>query len=114
MNYETIRTIEDVWCPTTKEFLSMDIYYDICVEDGSFSHDWAGGGTEHCTEATVENLYYGFQYKGKAVLFDPDSNYECLLDIDVFTLGAIGYAEEQSILEAINWFEHPEYGPLMD
>jgi hypothetical protein len=108
MIYETVKTISLVFCPSLHDLIDVDVFYTIYVEDGSFDHDWAGGGTEHRTEVCVENTYWSFQYKGKAVLFDPESGYASLLGDESYLEDQLRSAEASAVFEAIHAFEHPE------
>lgn len=106
MIFETSIEIKDAWGGAgSGRFTDMTIHFEIEVQDGSFDHDWAGGGTEHRTEAEIVKEIYEFEHNGRTVTFDPDSGYECLYQIEDVDLTS---ARDDAIREAIQAFEYPQ------
>jgi len=104
MKYETTVFIEGWNCATDTECV-IDVYFTIDVQDGSFSHDWSPGAVEKATDYEIENMYIGFQHRGRAWFFDLDSNAKCIVEWEEPEMEA---AIEVAIVEAIDAFENPD------
>jgi hypothetical protein len=104
MKYETVVSIDGWNCATDTECI-VDVYFTIKVEDGSFSHDWTPGAVEKATDYEIENMHIGFQHKGKAWLFDLDSDAKCIVEWDEHQMEI---AKEVAVVEAIDVFENPD------
>jgi hypothetical protein len=107
-SYETLITMNNIWCPSISTYIPVSIHYSISVEDGSFSHDWHPGAVQKDTIAIVEGIYYSFQYKGKHITFNPQSGALPLVEFDEYDKQMLESNEAAAVFEAIDSFEHPE------
>ena len=110
MNYEIE---DDVSCwtfdPRWREWVEKVVVARTYVEceDGSFDHDWAGGGTEHRTDAYVTHMEWTFRMpSGKLCRFNPDSG--ATPAVGEYEEGTLTRLENEAIRQAVREFEYPE------
>ena len=94
------------WYSAEERFVPVTVWFDVTVEDGSFSHDWTPGAVEKVTEYEVTDIHLVFHIKRcKRFVFKPYSGYAFVVDLDENTLEL---AKEAAIIQAIEMFEGRE------